>query len=248
MPTTEHLILRGLVLREVDYRDADRMLTILTAEQGLVSAVARGARRKGSHFGAGTQLFVYSEFTFFEYRGKLSVDAAEPQELFMGLRNDILRLALASYMAEALAACAPERSPASALLGDALNLLYALSRGLKSEAVIKAAFELRASAICGWQPDMAECGVCGAETPEDPVVEIASGELKCARHAVGDRAELDAASLAAARFLLRAPSRRMLSFELPEGSLALLGGMTERYFLDKMERGFGTLDFYKSLL
>lgn len=248
MPTSDKTLLRGLVLREVDYRDSDRILTILTAEKGLISAAARGARRKNSLLGAGTQLLVYSEFTFFEQRGRYTVDAAEPQELFLGLRSDILRLSLGSYIAEVLASVAPENTPSELLLSDALNLLYALSRGLKSEALVKAAFELRASAICGWQPDLEACGECGDVDPDSPVVEIDSGELKCAEHAHPPYAPLDAPSLAAARYLLSAPSKKMLAFELTGGSLERLGQFTERFLLDKTERGYGTLDFYKSVL
>ncbi len=248
MPTSDRPLLRGLVLREVDYRDSDRMLTILTAERGLVSAAARGARRKNSTSGAGTQLFVLSEFALFESRGRFTVDAAEPVELFLGLRSDIVRLALASYFAEVLCAVAPENTDASLLLGDTLNLLYALSRGLKSEALIKSAFELRVAAICGWQPWLDECENCGSDEPDEPVLTIAGGELKCKEHAREGYAPLDRASLAAMRYLLAAESKRMLAFELTDGSLERLSYATEAFLLDKLERGFSTLEFYKSVL
>lgn len=239
--------MRGLVLREVDYRDSDRMLTILTAERGKISAKARGARRKNSLLGAGTQLLVYSEFAIFEERGRMTVDSAEPLELFLGLRKDILRLSLASYMAEALDAAAPENTPSGALLSDALNLLYALSRGLKPETLIKAAFELRAAAICGFMPELTACAECGDADPSEPVLELMSGELKCKGHAHSSYAELDAPSLAAARYLMQADSKKMLAFDLTGGSLERLGIAAENYFLVTMERGFSTLDFYKSL-
>lgn len=247
MPSSDKGLYRGLVLREVDYRDSDRMLTILTAERGKISAKARGARRKNSQLSAGTQLLVYSEFAIFEERGRMTVDGAEPLELFIGLRKDILRLSLASYMAEALDAAAPENQPAGALLSDALNLLYALSRGLKPEPLIKAAFELRCAAICGFMPNLDGCAECGDADPGEPVLELASGELRCREHAHMTCAALDAPSLAAARYLMSADSKKMLAFDLTGGSLERLGIAAENYFLTTMERGFSTLDFYKGL-
>ena len=43
-----HISTQGLVLREVNYREADKILTVLTAEGGMRTVKARGCRRKGS--------------------------------------------------------------------------------------------------------------------------------------------------------------------------------------------------------
>ena len=43
---------RGLILREVRYKEADRILTILTESEGKITAKARGALRKSSRTGA----------------------------------------------------------------------------------------------------------------------------------------------------------------------------------------------------
>ena len=63
---------RGLILREVKYKEADRIITVLTDDMGKLSAKARGALRKGSKLSAATQSLVFSELTMFENRGKWS--------------------------------------------------------------------------------------------------------------------------------------------------------------------------------
>lgn len=57
---------RGLILREVKYKEADRILTILTEDMGKITAKARGALRKGSKTSAATQFLAFSELTMFE--------------------------------------------------------------------------------------------------------------------------------------------------------------------------------------
>ena len=47
---------KALVLREVKYKEADRILTLFTADNGKITAKARGALRKSSKTGAATQL------------------------------------------------------------------------------------------------------------------------------------------------------------------------------------------------
>lgn len=53
----------GLVLRQVKVGEADRILTILTPDLGVVSASARGSLRMKSALFSATGLFCYSEFT-----------------------------------------------------------------------------------------------------------------------------------------------------------------------------------------
>ena len=58
-----HRIVEGIVLRETDTKEADKILTVLTKSEGKISVIARGARRKNSRIAAASQLLVYSEMT-----------------------------------------------------------------------------------------------------------------------------------------------------------------------------------------
>ena len=49
-----HLHTKALVLRETAYKESDKILTLLTQEQGKLTASARGCRRKGSPLAAGS--------------------------------------------------------------------------------------------------------------------------------------------------------------------------------------------------
>ena len=66
----------ALVLREVRYKEADRMLSLFTASDGRISARARGALRKGSRTAAATQQLTYSELTLFGNKGRWTVNEA----------------------------------------------------------------------------------------------------------------------------------------------------------------------------
>ena len=52
-----HLNTKGLVIRTVDWRDSDRLLTVMTEDYGKITVKAQGIRRRGSRFGAAGQLF-----------------------------------------------------------------------------------------------------------------------------------------------------------------------------------------------
>ena len=64
-----YLKTKGLVLREVAYKESDKILTVLTEDHGKMTLKARGVRRPASPMKAACQLLACGEFTIFEYRG-----------------------------------------------------------------------------------------------------------------------------------------------------------------------------------
>ena len=75
----------GLVLRQVKVGEADRIITILTPELGVVSASARGSLRMKSALFSATGLFCYSEFTLSSGRSHYFVDNAQVKKVFHGI-------------------------------------------------------------------------------------------------------------------------------------------------------------------
>ena len=241
---------RALVLREVRYKEADRILTLFTDSDGRITAKARGALRKSSRTAAATQQLTYAEMTLFGNRGRWTVNEASLIEPFSGLRTDIERFALGSYFAECMEAFSVEDQPDPALLQLGLNCLYALSRGLQDPSLLKAAFELRLMTVAGYEPDLHGCSVCGEESPRDPVLCLEDGGIccrNCRKPSMGAGAELDDASLAAFRYVVSAPAKQLLSFRLEGRSRLLFAEAAERYLLLHAERGFSTLDYWKKI-
>ena len=163
---TMFLTTRGLVLREVRYKESDKILTVLTQHEGKVTVRARGALRKGSRITAATQLLTYSDMTIFENRGRRTLNEASTVEEFLGLRADLGAFALGSYFAELLETVSAEEYPDPPVLQLGLNSLYALSRALCPPEQIKAVFELRLMCLAGYEPDLSCCAQCGAATPK----------------------------------------------------------------------------------
>lgn len=245
-----YLKIQGLVLREVEYSEADKLLTVLTPDKGKMTLRARGVRRKSSPLKAACQLLAYGEFTIFDYRGKTTINEAQPIELFHELRQDIELLSLGSYFAQAAEVVSQEDSPNPVLLSLVLNSLYALGKLKKPQALVKAAFELRLACIAGYTPDLSGCAMCGNETADR--FDLSAGRLECAEHrdpaSDGIRMPVSPGVLEAMRYICLCDGKRLFSFSLPEDAMAQLSGVTEGFLVTQTERSFYTLDFYKSLL
>ncbi len=237
---------KALVLREVKYKEADRILTLFTADNGKITAKARGALRKNSRTAAATQQLSWSDMTLFFNKGKWTVNEASVIEPFDGLKEDIAAFALGSYFAECVEALSVEDQKDPELLSLALNSLWALSRALHDPRKIKAAFELRLMSLSGYHPSVERCAACGAEQPQEPVFDLLDGRLFCRKCCGrGSAVSLDEGSLEAMRFVLSAPPKQIFSFDLEGDPLITLGFAAENYLLTQTERSFATLDYYK---
>ena len=221
-----HITTKALVLRSVDYKESDKILTLLTQDQGKLTASARGCRKKGSAIAAGCQLLAWSEMVLYDYQGRWSVKEAATERLFQGVREDILRLALGCYFAEVAELLAVEGEENPELLSLVLNSLHALDKlPDKPLPLVKAAFEWKAMALAGYEPLIDGCEVRGE----------------------GVSRLLPPQALSALEHILHGDPKRLFSFRLEPEPLKQLAGSAESYLCAQLERGFSTLDYYKSL-
>ena len=242
-----HACDKGLVLRAVPYRDADMMLTILTQEQGKISAAARGVRRKSSRMSAAVQTFAYSEFTFFETQGRYTVNEAEAIELFFNLRGDISKLALASYFGELLELASDSDMINPEILRLGLNTFFALSERGYDIRALKSAFELRIAAYSGYAPVMGKaCNVC-KKSPINPCILLSDGSVCCDDCTCQPSVRVDGGVIDAIEHILNCDLKRIFSFNLGDESLDKLSRFSEAYICAQFDRKFKTLDFYKSI-
>lgn len=93
---------KGIVIREQPFQEQDKILTLFTEEEGKVKAIAKGVRRNRSPLVAATQLFAYSEFVYYPGKNFANINQASLIQSFYPLRNDLIKMSLASYVLELL--------------------------------------------------------------------------------------------------------------------------------------------------
>lgn len=261
-----HENINGLILRTKDMGDHDRYLTVLTAERGRITILAKGGRSLKGPQTAVSQLYTYANFEYYR-RGDFNIlKGGSPIESFYRLAQDMDRLNLAAYLCDVAAEFTDEGEEAEDVLRLMLNSLHAVSRGLYPLEQIKGAFEWRIAAISGYEPDFSGCAVC-RETYADPFyLDVMNGAIicpKCLSEAgrtakIGDyadelreaeiRAVLPAAVVAAMRYCLTVPLNRLFAFELADANdLSVFAKQTELYLLSHVGHGFESLRFYHKM-
>ncbi len=244
--------LPALVIRETDIGEQDKLLTLLSAEKGRLSAKVHGARNIKSKNMACSSLFCYGNFTCSEKNGRITVKESTLQESFFDLRLDMQSLSIANYIAEVLCTVSTEENDETELLVLALNTLFALNKGEKQAALIKAVFELRCLQLLGFAPDLSGCERCGKNKGQPFYLDLTEGTLLCHecrslenRH--GSLYILHADTLSAMRYILYAPAKRIFSFTLGDRALSTLCEIAERYLITQTETNYKSLKFYHSM-
>ena len=251
---------KGLVIRSVDLKESDRLITIFTEEQGAVTALARGARTLKSRKMSSTMQFCYGTFVLYGQSDKYWVKEASLIESFFNIRDSIDGLALANYIAEILSDVTVESAECD-LLRLSLNSLYAIAEHKYSLEKIKAVFEIRCASILGFMPDVLGCHSCG-ERGGDFFFDIMGGNLECANcraeasesgephpdpHESRIIALLSEGAKIALGYAIYAPLERIFSFNISEEDMRLFSRCTELYLLNQLGHSFRSLDFYSSV-
>lgn len=240
----------GLVITEKTIGESDRLVTLLTRDEGVIRAFSPLAKTLKSKQGSATQLLCYSRFSIYRGRDKYIINDAQPIEVFFDLRNDIEKLSLAQYFCELVSVLAPEEDTAEDFLRLILNALYFLAKGKRPNLLIKAAVEMRILELSGYMPDLVCCQKCAAYESDDMVFFPRQAVLYC-RDCYIPTSEfafhMGRGVTTALRHTVYADFEKLFSFQLPSQEQRQLAQITEQYLILTLERRFNTLDFYHQI-
>ena len=170
----------GIVLRHADYRENDRMLTLLTP-QGRVDALCRGCKRPKSPLLPGSEVFALGNYELVATKAHTLVANCLLRDSFYNLRLDMDKLSCAAYMANICEATVqPDENAQRPFLLLARALGYLCYHPYAPRAVLSA-FLLHYAVAMGYKPRLNPCVVCGQalEPNAGALFDIEQGGVIC---------------------------------------------------------------------
>lgn len=173
----------AIVLRAADYKDADKILTLLTPSAGKLTAGIKGVKKSGAKLSFAAQPFAFCEYVLAEKRGRYTVTSAYLHDGFFPLRTNITRYyaaCAALEIADELSAEGAENESLFIAAAQALRSL-AYAEETESPAEIVSAFLLTALFEAGYMIDLDGCGACGREIKENSACyfDFSGGRFLC---------------------------------------------------------------------
>ena len=248
MPQIQQTI-DGLIIKEQEIGESDKLVTILSRNNGIIRAYASGAKSIKSKKGAATTLLSYSSFTMKQKGDSFRITEASPIEVFFKTGNDIEALALAQYFCELALYYAPNDEASEEVLRLFLNALHFLCEKKKNIHLIKAIVELKLMSLTGYMPDLIACKKCLKYEADIMYFDTFEGILYCTEceNYQNSFAVINTTLLTALRHIALSDFSKLFSFAIPDEACVALSKITEKYLINKYEHNLKTLQFFNSL-
>lgn len=256
----------GVITKISDYGNSDKLLSMITPT-GRIAVMVKGAKSPTSKLMAISQLFTYGNYEIYEKNNSYWLRGGSVINSFYEITRDISSLSLATYLCELANEFTDEGIEDDEIMRLLLNSLHLICQNKKPRELIKGVFEFRAMCQAGYMPELAACIYCGEFEAEYNYLDVSGGRVVCAdclnkrnkkipkiskefdyNDYKGAMCPVSSSVLASLRYIERAQSSRVFSFELKDTeSLNEFSKVCETYLLEHLGRGFDSLDFYKSV-
>jgi DNA repair protein RecO (recombination protein O) len=207
----------AVLVRSVDYGEADRIVTLLTEQHGLVAALARSARKSKKRFAGSLEPFGVIEAELALGRGEVArLAGARLVRGFPTLLSRLPAMREAGRALELVRATTPPRESDPRLLATVVRLFETLADERTNDEAARIAFELRYLALLGLAPRVDACARCGRmpEPEQSALFDGAAGAIVCRACGGGP-------------ILLPARTRRLMSGAMTETWTELEGWTAE---------------------
>lgn len=172
---------QAFILKTQDYRDTSLLAHLYTRDFGKIRGIIKGIRDARARYDSTLEPFSMNEILFYKRRrgGDLhQVTQVELTDLFPAVREDLERLAYASYFAELLNELVEVEDPSPELFDLLKDSLELLGSGASPKRCARI-FEVKLFEILGLMPEIRSCVVCRAESPERAYFNVALGGIRC---------------------------------------------------------------------
>jgi len=249
MPRERTFRTEAVVLRRIDFGEADRLLTLYSREFGKIKAIAKGARKPQSRKTGHVELFMRSKFLLARGRDLDIVTQAEMMDGHAALREDLVRTTYASYAVELLDRFTVEEDQHLGVYDLLLEVLAWFAGG--DDVMLAARFyELRLLALAGFRPQLFHCVNCNESIEEqDQFFSAELGGLLCPNCYEADRRArpVTAVVVKVLRYLQTRSWQTVYVLRLKPSLQHELEGIMHYYLTYILERNLKSVDFLHRL-
>lgn len=167
----------AIVIRATNYRENDKMITLFSLENGLVSACLRGVKKTNAKLKFAGELFCFGEFLLAEKNGRRTVTEVNQIDSFYNVRLDPYKLSAASAMCEFVSGFMLSGMKSYELFLNLVNGLKVLSASTTDPKKVLIAFYLDSLRLAGYEMEFGACSRCGGEIEKR--VFFSFGEWNC---------------------------------------------------------------------
>lgn len=170
---------QGVVLKNINLGESDKIITIFTDKLGKIDAAAHGARKPKSKLMASTQPFCYAEYILYSGKNLYTISQSSIIESFQSLLMDLDKLAYGSYFLELIDSLNEKEEKNVSMLALLLKIFYILTNDDVDLELLKLTVDFKAISLSGYMPQISYCTRCKSKIYDKAYFDIGDGGLKC---------------------------------------------------------------------
>lgn len=230
---------RSIIIKSMDYRESDKLVTVFSEKEGKIKAIARGIKKPGSSLRACIQPFCHSLLFFHGGKELDLITQGRLIDFYGNSREDIKRTLYCVYILELLDKALMEREAMPRLYSlTLLTLQHINEKGLNP--LVLRCFELQLLVQLGYRPILDKCSNCGQVGSGLKSFSLSAGGMLCPQCAARDQDAilLNGEALALLGLLANGNLNTLGRVRVSAGSLEKLEYFLERYLEYHLERRF----------
>jgi len=237
---------RSIILKTMDYKEADKIVSVFSEGAGKISAVARGIKKPKSSLRACVQPFCHSLLYYRQGKDMDLITQGRLIDFYGNTREDISGMLHAVYIMELLDKALMDRMPLKNLYQHTLQVLDFIDQFGINPLVIRQ-YELQLLVCLGYSPGLNTCVSCG--NPQVSAFDLAQGGIVCSDCLKNSATvhNISAETLAILRLSLHAGPVTLSRVKASASSQQQLETLLEAYLEYYLERKFNVTRTIKSL-
>lgn len=238
---------RGLVIKQTVFGEANRIISIFTKEYGIIKACVYGAKNSRGKNSAATQFLAYSDFVLFKSdKDLMNIRSADICESFFSVQEDIEKLSLCVYLCDLVYTLINTNTPDENIMTLLLNCIYALAKKDIPLETVRSVFELKVMAYAGYLPNMNCCSACGS-VQNISSFSSKSGGIICAECSKSGDIPINSGVYHAVCYILGSEPKKMFSFNAVPEVMKTVSQIAEAHVFTYSEKKLSSLDYYKKI-
>jgi len=239
----------AVVLKRKEMGEADRLLTCFTRDRGKMTLIAKGIRKPASRKAGHLELFTHSRCLVARARTWDIITQAEAVNVYLPLREDLIRTSFGYYCAELLDRLTEEQDEQQEMFDLFLDTLERLCQATELRIPTRY-YELQLLHLAGFRPELFNCLACGAEIcPTTNYFHYALGGILCEACGVevaGSR-RVSLPALKVLRFIQTRPYSALEALQLRENVHAEVEDILYHYMTYVLEQNLKSVRFLRML-
>jgi len=242
----EYKNIKGIIVKEAKYKEADKIFTAVTDMLGKISIIAKGASKINSK-NFGISLLALSEMDLKSVGENMYVVTSHSRLIdFFEITKDLECHCYVNYILNLANDLFLEDDPFPELFKLLVNTVYLYSKNTKNKELLKCIFELRALTISGYALDLDCCAACGNEDVK--YINLYEGEVFCIECGNNDIAkEVSPSVISALKHITYSEEKKLFSFTLGDSLIRELSYITTNYIKICLEKEYSSLKYLRTI-